>query len=141
MVFYREQPTYNPQGLKRVDQVTRQGVTVTDNNGGGLRADRYIQEFTGYPRNLLEFKSASNTIHSTQKPIPLLSYLIKTYTEPGEIVLDSCMGGGSTAIAALNTKRHYIGFELDKFYYEAAQRRIQAYLEKRGKTSVRECYE
>ena len=141
MIFYREQPTYNPQGLKRVDQVTRQGVTVTDNNGGGLRADSYIQEYTGYPRNLLEFKSASNTIHSTQKPVPLLSYLIKTYTNEGETVLDSCIGGGSTVIAALNTKRHYIGYELDKFYYEAAQRRIEAYLRKRGKTSVKECYE
>lgn len=141
MVFYKKQPTYNPQGIRKVHKVTKQGVTVTDNNGGGLRAESYIQEYENYPKNILEFPSASNTVHSTQKPVPLLSYLIKTYTDPGELILDNCAGGGSTIIAALHTKRHFIGFEKDPYYFEILEDRINRYLKSNGKKSVEEVYE
>ena len=70
--------------------------------------------------------SESNTVHHTQKPLALFEYLIKTYTSPGELVLDSCMGSGTTAIACLNTGRNFIGFELDTECFQAAQHRLQA---------------
>ena len=73
---------------------------------------------------MLEIASEGKTIHPTQKPVALLEYLIKTYTNEGEIVLDNCIGSGSTAIACLNTNRHYIGYELDSEYYKVANNRI-----------------
>ena len=66
-----------------------------------------------------------NAVHPTQKPVPLFEYLIKTYTNDGDTVLDSCMGSGTTAIACLNTERNFIGFEFDKEYFEIAQNRIE----------------
>lgn len=79
------------------------------------------QKFMG---NVLEFKKDYQGLHPTQKPVALLEYLIKTYTNPGEVVLDNCMGSGSTCVAAVNTGRHYIGFELDPGYFEIAKKRI-----------------
>ena len=84
----------------------------------------YVQHFTNYPRQFLEIKCESKTIHPTQKPVALFEYLIKTYTSEGETVLDNCMGSGTTAIAAINTNRNYIGFELDEEYYNLANERI-----------------
>ncbi len=78
-----------------------------------------------YPRSVLHVPSESNTIHHTQKPRALFEYLIKTYTNPGELVLDSCMGSGTTAIACLNTGRNFVGFELDPECFQAAQQRLQ----------------
>ena len=65
-------------------------------------------------------------MHPTQKPVDLIRYLIRTYSNPGDVVLDNCMGSGSTAIAAIREQRHYIGFELDKEYFEVAQKRIKS---------------
>jgi site-specific DNA-methyltransferase (adenine-specific) len=80
-----------------------------------------------YPKHLIEFSNASRVgvVHPTQKPVALFEYLIKTYTNEGETVLDNCMGSGTTAIACINTNRNYIGFELDKHYCEIANERIQ----------------
>ena len=86
----------------------------------------YSDEY--YPTNILEFANCRNkkdNLHPTQKPTDLLKYLIKTYTLEGETVLDNCMGSGTTAIACLNTDRQYIGFELEKDYYNIAQDRIK----------------
>lgn len=138
MVFHSKR--YFPQGLKRVNKVTRQGSTITDNNGGGIRDTEYIQEYSGYPKNILEFNSVGNTIHSTQKPTSLLSYLIKTYTNEGETVLDNCMGSFSTAIACLHTKRHFIGFETEREYYKLGNERIQRYLKTNGKENIEDCF-
>ena len=79
-----------------------------------------------YPKHLIEFSNASRkgVVHPTQKPVPLFEYLIKTYTNEGETVLDNCMGSGTTAIACLNTNRNFIGFELDKEYFDVATKRI-----------------
>ena len=88
-------------------------------------------ESVSYPKNILTFSKFSNEcnskhrLHPTQKPVALLEYLIKTYTNENEIVLDNCMGSGSTCVAAVNTNRHYIGFELDKKYFDIANERIQ----------------
>ena len=82
--------------------------------------------FTGYPHHLLEFHTPAGKErhHPTQKPIELLEYLIKTYTDEGGVVLDNCMGSGSTCVACVNTNRNYIGFELDKNYFEISRKRI-----------------
>lgn len=124
-VFYKKKPTYNPQGIKRNLQQTKQGTRITDNLGGGKRDSSYTQEYTNYPRTILEFDSVGKTIHPTQKPVALFEYLIKTYTNEGELVLDNCMGSGTTAIAAHRTGRNYIGFELNKKYYDLATKRIE----------------
>lgn len=81
---------------------------------------------TGYPNHVLKFpKETKHTFHPTQKPVDLLEYLVKTYTKPGEIVLDNCMGSGTTAIACLNTDRKFIGFETNLDYYNQSLERIK----------------
>ncbi|WP_051365941.1 site-specific DNA-methyltransferase [Metaclostridioides mangenotii] len=84
------------------------------NNWGELKSNQYIQKYTNYPTQLLEFSHDKEKIHPTQKPILLFEYLIKTYTYEGDVVLDNCIGSGTTAIACINTNRSYIGFELEK---------------------------
>ena len=122
-VFYEKQCLYNPQGVVMVNKLTKQG------RGGSLsqknsRSNEYVQEYTNYPKNILEFKRDLPNIHPTQKPVALLEYLIKTYTNEGETVLDNCMGSGSTGVACINTNRDFIGIELDKDYFNIAKQRI-----------------
>ena len=82
--------------------------------------------FTGFPHNVLEYPNVigSKAIHPTQKPVPLLEYLIKTYTNEGETVLDNTMGSGTTGVAAVNLNRKFIGIEMDEHYFEIAETRI-----------------
>ena len=85
-----------------------------------------------YPSSVQEFNNRAKGdrgLHPTQKPVALFEYLIKTYTNENEVVLDNCMGSGTTAIACINTNRNYIGFELDETYFEVAQKRIKKHLE------------
>lgn len=113
MVFSKRQTTYNPQGLVKIEPRLRKRT----NKGGiyGKKAGRSsVARFAGYPNNILEFKSENGKVHPTQKPIALLEYLIKTYTNEGEIVLDNCMGSGSTGVACLRTNRKFIGIELEQ---------------------------
>ena len=84
---------------------------------------KYSDEY--YPISIIEFSNAKRGVHPTQKPVALFEYLIKTYTNEGETVLDNCMGSGTTAIAAINTNRNYIGFEMDEGYYKASLERIE----------------
>lgn len=126
-VFSKKSCNYYPQGLIECNKVTKQGSKITDNLGGGTRATSYVQQYTNYPKNILEFGLDKEKLHPTQKPVELLKYLIRTYTKENEIVLDNCMGSGSTAIACLETGRHYIGYELDLEYYKIAQNRILDY--------------
>lgn len=118
---------YYPQG------VTSSGKKVVNKNynaGGtvGLRPNqigREYESFTGFPHDVLEYRNIfNNNLHPTQKPVELLEYLIKTYTMEGEVVLDNCMGSGSTAIAAFNTKRNFIGFENDPVCFETCRERL-----------------
>ena len=88
---------------------------------------KYSDEY--YPISIIEFSNAKRGVHPTQKPVALFEYLIKTYTNEGETVLDNCMGSGTTAIACLNTNRNYIGFELDEGYYKASLDRIEKHKE------------
>ena len=124
LIFYKNLPRYNAQGLiKKAIPTIRRGR----NNGSnyGESSKDAIQEYESYPKSVLEFTSVGKTIHPTQKPIALFEYLIKTYTNEGETVLDNCMGSGTTAIACLNTNRNFIGFELDKGYFDIAKNRIE----------------
>ena len=124
IVFSANSPVYYPQGLIECNKITKQGSKVTDNNGGGVRKTEYLQTHTNYPKTIQRFPSEGKTVHPTQKPVALMEYLIKTYTNEGETVLDFTMGSGSTMIACLNTNRKGIGIELDKHYFDIATKRI-----------------
>ena len=93
--------------------MTWQKPIVTDNKG------------TRYPRDIQKFKHDKEKRHPNQKPVPLLEYLIKTYTKEGDTVLDNCMGSGSTGVAAVNTGRSFIGIELNDEYFDMAKQRIE----------------
>lgn len=102
-----------------------------DSNGevfGGARVERYFDNGgLGYPKNLLTLSNADqrNRVHPTQKPVALMEYLIRTYTNAGDVVLDNCMGSGTTGVAARNTNRRFIGIERDPDYFKIAQERIR----------------
>ena len=90
----------------------------------GSLSKEYTVKYTNYPNNLLFFNKESKSLHPTQKPVDLLEYLIKTYTNENDIVLDNCMGSGSTGVACANTNRRFIGIELTEYYYNIASNRI-----------------
>ena len=83
-----------------------------------------VNTWDRYPKNILKFPKVERTLHPTQKPVALIEYLIRTYTNEWETVLDFTIGSGTTAIACINTNRNYIGFELDKWYFDIANERI-----------------
>lgn len=124
-VFYKKQPTYHPQGLIRLDK-PRESKGGKSKGGSVYKElnNPYISYFTNYPSNLLEIP-AERGLHPTQKPAALFEYLIRTYTNPGEIVLDNCMGSGTTAVACIRCGRRFVGFELDEAYWELCQKRIE----------------
>ena len=78
-----------------------------------------------YPKSILNFKRPHPQVHPTQKPVELIRYLIRTYTNEGDLVLDNCIGSGTTAIAAIKENRHFIGIELNKEYYDIACERVR----------------
>ena len=85
-----------------------------------------MQEFENYPQAIIKYDNDPDSWHPTQKPVDLLRYLVLTYTNEGDTVLDNCMGSGTTAIACIKERRHFIGFELSKEYFDKAVRRIKA---------------
>jgi site-specific DNA-methyltransferase (adenine-specific) len=122
---------YFPQGLIPIEP------KICKNHDYSLRPRRtqastsYTQNKTGYPKSILSFSSVANPIHPTQKPVSLLEYLIKTYTNENEVVLDNCMGSGSTGVACVKANRKFIGIEKDEKYIQIARERISdAILEK-----------
>ena len=122
VVFYKKQPTYNPKMTKREKPVigkdTGSQTTYGKTNGG------YSKEYTHrYPVNLLRFPR-DKQVHPTQKPVALFEYLIRTYTNEGETVLDNVMGSGTTGVACKNLNRNFIGMELDEEYFKIATERI-----------------
>jgi len=125
-VFYNKQPTYNPQGLQPYGKVNKRGSM--GDNWDEMSSNQYIQKYTNYPTLLLEFSHDKEKLHPTQKSIALLEYLIKTYTNEGETVLDNCMGSGSTGVACKNLNRNFIGIELDPEYFKIAEKRISSVL-------------
>jgi len=118
---------YNPQGVEPYEKKRVNYVKTTRTNSGGNKIGTvYKQNGYGYPTNLIYFKSVSPKIqvHPTQKPVALMEYLIKTYTNEGETVLDFTFGSGTTGVACVNTGRKFIGIELDEGYFKIAQERI-----------------
>lgn len=122
LVFYSGRCTYNPQGLRLKGTKTKQGSS--SKNYGKRKTEPYLQQFEGWPRDVLEFPSVGKTIHPTQKPVDMFEYLIKTYTNEGETVLDNCAGSGTTAIACIDTNRNYILIEKEKEYIDIINKRI-----------------
>lgn len=126
-VFYRELPAYNPQ-MTPGKPYKKKAVTNGDGGNYGTfnRAGKVaINDGVRYPRSVLKFANDNHgSIHPTQKPIALMEYLIRTYTNESETVLDNCMGSGTTGIACVNTNRHFIGIEKDADYFAIAQNRI-----------------
>ena len=114
--------TYNAQGLLPNGKITKQGGN--SDNYGARSSEPYVQDWTNWPRDVLEIASEGKTVHPTQKPVALMEYLIKTYTNPNEVVLDFTMGSGTTGVAALNTGRRFIGIERDEGYFDIAEKRI-----------------
>lgn len=125
-VFYKQKPVYNPQGLIELEKPIYHAAKTS--NIYSYRGNGSIQKYTNYPCHLLEFTGAGfgkeKRLHPTQKPVALLEYLIKTYTNEGETVLDNCMGSGSTGEACVNTNRRFIGIEMDRNYFNIAHKRI-----------------
>ena len=127
-VFYNKQPKYNPQMTE--GEPYDKGIRKNQLTGsyGEFNPVHVKSEGKRYPTDVVYFKTAESegkVYHSTQKPVELLEYLIKTYTIEGELVLDNCMGSGSTGVACLNTNRNFIGMELDENYFNIAKERIE----------------
>jgi len=130
-VFYTKPPLYNPQkttGHKRKIAHTRyeRGGPAGEQVYGHERRDTHYDSDERYPNGLIEFSTANQNgkVHPTQKPVALMEYLIRTYTNPGETVLDFTMGSGTTGVACKNLGRQFIGIELDEGYYKTACERI-----------------
>lgn len=127
MVFYKKFPDYKPQGLIEINKTIKNNPTKNGSMGhlqSTQKSKEYVQKYTNYPTEVLRFNNEKG-LHESQKPVGLLEYLIKTYTNAGDVVLDNCMGSGTTAIACMNTNRNFIGFELDENYYNVANERIE----------------
>ena len=127
-VFYKKQPNYNPQGLIQLEKpkTKTRNTKQTDKLYSSSLENEYTSKFTNYPKQTLFYsREAKNRLHPTQKPVLLLEYLIKTYTNEGETVLDNCMGSGSTGVACINTNRRFVGIEKDNKYFEIAKQRIE----------------
>lgn len=125
LVFYKKMPTYNPQGV-----ISKKTVRSNKGKAGNLghltsekKRDEYISEFENYPNSIIFFNREVG-IHPTQKPVPLFEYLVRTYTDEGDLVLDNCAGSFTTAIACINSNRRYICMEQDEKYFKMGQERI-----------------
>jgi len=116
---------YNPQDLVACDKKVKGKKADSAHRMRKTDQKDYKQTKTGYPKSILEFKSESKPMHPTQKPVALLEYLVKTYTNESDTVLDFTMGSGSTGVACMNTNRNFIGIELDKEYFKIAEKRIE----------------
>ena len=130
LIFYKRLPVYNPQIThghpRKVSTVThkRNSVKTTDYGEHGLTT---YDSTDRYPRDVLTFKwdKQKSKLHPTQKPVAANEYIIKTYTNEGDTVLDCCMGSGSTGVAAINAGREFIGIELNEEYFEVARKRLE----------------
>lgn len=125
LVFYESRPTYNPQKTLGTPYVGRGGASKLDNYGrfGALREGS--PDGSRYPRSVVRFQHETKPVHPTQKPVALMEYMVRTYTNPGDVVMDNCMGSGTTGVACANTGRRFIGIEIERKYFDIACKRIE----------------
>ena len=126
LVFYSKQPTYNPQKFKGKPYKAHPGGSKSNGIYGQNSSFLHKGNIKGemFPRNIIKFK-IERGLHPTQKPVALFEYLIKTYTNEGDLVLDNCIGSGTTAVACINLKRNWIGIEKEEKYCNIANERIK----------------
>ena len=131
LVFYKKQPTYNKQ-LFAGKPYTKKNYKNNDDSDLNFKSDNsgiWVNNGFRTPTSVIKYARDNihkgSNLHPTQKPVALLEYLIKTYTNEGEIVLDNCMGSGSTGMACINTNRNFIGIELDEGYFNIARERVE----------------
>jgi site-specific DNA-methyltransferase (adenine-specific) len=132
-IFYKKQPTYNPQKVKGKENHSKGSPKKNKNNNYGdfdFIDNKNIQDNLKFPTSILSFEKPhpSITINPTQKPVKLFEYLIKTYTNEGDLILDNVAGSMTTAIAAINTDRNYICMEMDEEMFEKGKKRVEEHL-------------
>lgn len=125
LVFYKNMPTYNPQMREGFTPYIAKAKSGSTNYNPIERIPTIQLEGKRYPIDIIQFNYDTNKVHPTQKPVGLISYLIRTYTNEGELVLDNCMGSGSCGVAALANNRHFIGIEKEDKYFKIAKERIE----------------
>lgn len=128
VVFYRKKPTYNPQGLVATEKtIHTKPRAVKDDCVYDQKTlnKEYETKYTNWPRQILTFSCQREGLHPTQKPVALFEYLVRTYTNQKQLVLDCCIGSGTTAIACRNSDRDFVGFEIDKAHFETALERLK----------------
>jgi len=132
LVFSKKASRYFPQMVPGKPN-HKQGKSTSNRSATRLINERVADDLSGmkYPKTILDFPKHSSQVglHPTQKPVSLFEYLIKTYSREGELVLDNCIGSGTTAIAALNTGRRWIGMEQDEYFYNVARQRVEQHIE------------
>lgn len=125
LVFYDRHPTYNPQMGSGPAYSNKHKPGDNGGNYGDVGYSSVTNRTTRYPRSVQRFTSEMKPQHPTQKPVALMEYLIRTYTNPGDVVLDNCMGSGTTGVACANTGRRFIGMERDPKYFDIACDRVE----------------
>ena len=126
-VFYLNQPTFNPQKTAHLGKLVKnkpKGLHTKTSALNTIKVTEYKDDGTRHPLQIIKFNRDLTKLHETQKPVALMEYLIKTYTNEGDTVLDSCMGSGTTGAACKNLGRKFIGIEQDANYFEIASKRI-----------------
>ena len=122
LVFSNNLPPYNPQGLVPCQKINKRSTSGSNYGNAGTEN---LAEWTKYPRSVIKFSHDSKKLHPTQKPVALMEYLVRTYTNEGDVVLDNCMGSGTTGVACVNSGRHFVGIEKDPEYFRIAKERIE----------------
>jgi len=128
LVFYKKQALYNPQKTKGHNRkVSFRGKHLQTDVYGEMTNDYKYDSTERYPRSIIQISTdtQNSSLHPTQKPVALMEYLVKTYTNEGDLVLDNCMGSGTTGVACVNLNRKFIGIELDEKYFKIAKERIK----------------
>jgi site-specific DNA-methyltransferase (adenine-specific) len=132
--------TYNPQFTEgkeyKLPKVSKTTDLFGENHKNGVYKHYDRDTSKRYPYNIIQFNMDKPKVHPTQKPVALFEYLIKTYTNEGETVLDNCIGSGTTAVACIKTNRKYIGFELSEEYCKIAEKRISEFMYKEGGKAI-----
>jgi DNA modification methylase len=135
LIFYKNKPVYNPQFSYDGKPSHKKGKKGINNETNNCYGNFNVYETRNYgnrkfPKSVINIEKEHPPIHPTQKPVALFEYLIKTYTNEGDLVLDNCVGSGTTNIACLNTNRRCIGMEMDEKYFEIATKRLEEAKEK-----------